>query len=213
MIKLKIEDKNLDEYIQNPKVRNYLNLSLTLGSLAIFLAFAIRPSLNTALRLRNEIRDHQAIDQQMSEKIVALSKARDIQTTMKHNIALLDISIPENSYEGNMLKNLNYVAIRDNVEMTKLDYEYETQEDRKVVKMKIAADSDYGNVIQFINSLNNLLRITTVDAVAFKLKDVDDQQILEVTLDSGIYYMNKDYNPNSTSNDNLNGNIDETEAK
>lgn len=86
--------KSVDSLVAKPKNRAYTTVVFSILAIALLAWYAIRPTINTILHLRREIRDKQVVNQQMEEKIVNLIQAQSTYRTIEPKLSLLDTALP-----------------------------------------------------------------------------------------------------------------------
>ena len=106
------------------EIKNYLQITIMIVLLSIFIGFAIRPSIKTALELRKRIQEYSEIDQKYDQKILALRKIRNTYSALSQEIKLLDKALPSNPEEGNLLKTLNFLSAKNGLMITRTSFTY-----------------------------------------------------------------------------------------
>ena len=87
--------KPLEPILQKPKNRVYTATVLSFLTVSLFVWYAIRPTVQTILSLRREIRDSTQVNEQMETKIAALVEAQASYQEIIPRLGLLKEAVPE----------------------------------------------------------------------------------------------------------------------
>jgi len=85
----------IEPILQKPKNRVYTATVLSFLTVSLFIWYAIRPTIQTILSLRREIRDSTAVNEQMEEKIGSLVEAQSTYQEIVPRLGLLREGVPE----------------------------------------------------------------------------------------------------------------------
>lgn len=85
----------LEPILQKPKNRVYTTTVLSFLTVSLFIWYAIRPTIQTILSLRREIRDSTAVNEQMETKIGALVEAQATYQQIVPRLGLIKEAVPE----------------------------------------------------------------------------------------------------------------------
>ncbi len=97
-------------FYQRPVAKVSLELFFSIGAVLFFAVFAIRPTLLTMSDLIKELEDKRNLDQQLSQKIAALSTAQASFLGAQNRLVVLDEAIPTSPQFIYSLKLLEKVA-------------------------------------------------------------------------------------------------------
>jgi hypothetical protein len=111
---------NLSHYRQRNDLRAYLELFLSLATIAIFSVFALRPTLITIAKLVNEIDVNQETIDTMNIKITNLKKAQSLYNQHKNNIDILNSSIPSDPQPDIFVRQVEGIADQAEVVTTSM---------------------------------------------------------------------------------------------
>lgn len=87
--------KPLEPMLKKPQNRVYTATVLSFLTVSLFIWYAIRPTIQTILSLRREIRDNIAVNEQMETKISALVEAQSVYQEIIPRLGLLKEAVPE----------------------------------------------------------------------------------------------------------------------
>lgn len=88
--------QSLEPLLLSPKKRQYTTVIFSFLAISLFGWYAIRPTIQTILYLRRELKDKTKVNQQMEEKISALIEAQAIYQTVETDLPLLTQALPNN---------------------------------------------------------------------------------------------------------------------
>lgn len=86
----------LGPMVKNPIFRAYFSIVLSIFTIAIFLAFAVRPTISTIVSLQKQISDKQDLNRRLDEKINALSKLQNDYQMVEKDLPVIFSVMPEN---------------------------------------------------------------------------------------------------------------------
>lgn len=138
MIGYKYYHRRIRPYFYAPQKKPYTFLGMTLLSLVIFGALAIRPSLATIFRLTQEVKEARAASGILEQKINDLSQAQINYQLFKKDLSLVDEALPAEADVPYLLEQLALVAGNHNILLRETKFE------------AVAEDAELGvNVLPF----------------------------------------------------------------
>lgn len=173
------------------EIKNYLQITIMIVLLSIFIGFAIRPSIKTALELRKRIQEYSGIEQKYDQKILDLRKIRNTYSALSQEIKLLDKALPSNPEEGNLLKTLNFLSAKNGLMITRTSFTYSnssTETNLGELEFTITLRGQYENLVSFISQLQSLLRVNTVESIEIRPESGANSRIL-VNIKGKAYYV------------------------
>jgi len=180
------------------KARVYTSIILSIFTTAFFGFFAIRPTLVTIGGLLKEIKDKREVVAQMDQKIDNLNKAQTNYTRIKNDLDLVEESLPLDPDLPILIKQLESLARLSSVtiesvrfEKTNLQGEIE-KEESQTAGFSLALLGSYENLKEFLNSLDTLRRVISVESFAFSSKMEDEIQVLTLTINADAHYLTRD---------------------
>jgi len=166
---------NIRQFYKGKKARVYTEIVLYFLTTAFFLFFAIRPTVLTISELIKKIKDQRLIAQKLEEKINALNLAQQELRAIQDNLYLVDQALPKDSQISILIKQIEFLGIRNNVVIEGVQYSSlplkdKIQEGKKEeVKFKTGVSGNYQDLKNFLFSLFNLRRIIIIDEFGFKV--------------------------------------------
>ena len=189
----------IEPFFKTPIVRTYTILILSLLAVSFFIVFAIRPTIKTIISLNRQITDGKKTDQQLQDKINALSIAQSEYNQVTNDIPLIFSSLPENSSISPFLKLFEDVASSSGVSINSfqimsvnlLDPTSIIQKgsNLKEVGFSTSVLGKYNNLLTFLELLRKIQRIVVIDNVVIGTNRSKDGTFpLQLTLNGKIYY-------------------------
>lgn len=180
------------------KTRVYTGIILSIFTVAFFGFFAIRPTLVTIGGLLKEIKDKREIVAEMDQKIDDLNQAQTNYNQIRDDLYLVEESLPLDPDLPILIKQLESLARLSSVviesvrfEKTNLQGEIEIEEGQ-AVGFSITVMGSYENLKEFLNSIDTLRRIISVESFGFTSKTEEETLILVLTFNGAANYLTKD---------------------
>jgi len=166
----KFYGRNIRPYLEEPDKKSRTILGMTLFSLVIFGAFAIRPSLATISRLRQEVKEARAAEEILNQKINNLSQAQVNYQLARGDLDLIDQALPPEPAVPAVLETLALAAGRNNVTLNKTDFVKIAAGDwAPTLTFTVAAAGAFPDARGFIHELENGVRQTDIHRVKMNL--------------------------------------------
>lgn len=179
------------------KDHDYLNITLSILTIAILGAFALRPTLVTALKMRKDINEYETLRNKMQKKLIKLGELEDLINNSQADLLILNELIPDYPNEEEILKTINNKALLNNVKVTDIDYTFDkTDANPKSLTVHISANSGYESIIKFIKEITTEPRIFEVTDIELTdtLDNKTNNHIIKMKLTGKAYYSLKDEN-------------------
>jgi Tfp pilus assembly protein PilO len=188
---------SINNLYQKKQTKVYTGIVLSLVTIAFFGFFAIRPTLITISGLVKEIKDKRMVADQMDQKIESLTQAQINYSQIKNDLDLVNQSLPLNPDLPILVKQLEALARLSSARIESLRFEKtnlqgEKAKEVQTVGFDLAVTGNYQNLKNFLNSLDNLRRITKIEGFAFKTSTGEENQVLVLTLTGHAYYLTRE---------------------
>ena len=168
MIGYRYYHRRIRPYLDVPERKQYTILGMTLFSLVVFGAFAIRPSLYTIFRLNQEVREGRRAQEKLEQKINDLSQAQINYQLVAKDLELIDHALPKEAAVPQILESLALAAGRNSVVLSRTEFE-EIEEDTalaaKVLPFTVEARGNFADIEKFIEELEDGIRQIDVGRV------------------------------------------------
>lgn len=195
----------------NRKVQTYTELGLSLLLLVVFLAFAIRPTLNTVLELNKKKNEAVEANQRLDEKIQSISLAQANLNEVKLKLGLVEAAVPQEKIVLDFLNQMQLLAGQYNLSLEDLDYsekseasqmQVATQQKDKTATISIqplafnlSGNGSYGDIKKFVDHLESLPRITQIKSLTLSRVESREEEAeeaqggLNFKIEGEIYYL------------------------
>jgi Tfp pilus assembly protein PilO len=170
--------------LQDEKVRSFTTIAFTLTASVIFGLFAINPTLTTITELSKQLDDNKFVENQLQTKIAALTSLQKQYNTLGSDLNYATTSIPTTATAPFFLGQLQAVGIDSNVTLTRVqafpfDINNVTTAPTKYMSFAFSVDGtgNQTNVNNYINNLDNLNRLVTIDSISISKASVTDNLV------------------------------------
>ena len=186
------------EFYQRPVAKVSLELFFSIITIIFFAFFAIRPTLLTMSNLVKEIDDKKILNQQLNQKIAALSTVQDSYNANQARFPVLDKAIPPTprfdeaiaiieraaSDRGLLISSIQAKEIPKEPTQD-VDFSQKTRLSKPIL---ITVTGDYPTIRQFIGDLGNLQRTFIVNSIVFNINQERTGQQLEASITVDVPY-------------------------
>lgn len=172
----------IGEIIEKPKHRIYTTTILSFLTVSLFAWYAIRPTLQTILSLRKEIKDNKQINEQMEIKITNLVEAQAIYQNLSPRIALLKEAIPSSPNIMPFVFELRTIANQHDIKIVSLNVEeirlgkdqikYRSEspssnkkqqfQEFEITPIFLTIEGTYENIKELIKNIYSMKRIASI---------------------------------------------------
>ncbi len=188
----------LVQFYSKPIAKVSLELFMSIGAVIFFAVFAIRPTLVTMSDLIKEIEDKRELNQQLSQKIAALSSAQSQYLQLQDRLYVLDQAIPLQPEIEQSLKIIEKIASEQqlvirSVTMKEIPEDHDPsipfgQLERISVPISISVQGDFMSIRTFIEEMKNNRRALIVESVTFNVDEERDKKELVATIITELQY-------------------------
>ncbi len=201
-------------YQKRQDVHLFVELLLSLSVIAIFGAFAIKPTLVTISDLNNQIAGKKETVAQLDAKIQALSEAQNVYQENLSAILLLNSSVPQNPEPEKFIRQVEGLAKRNSVLISSLDtsnlkltsHEILTEEVDQSPSAEGAAvdyfpaaaasfeletnfNGVYDQLIAFLREFENLRRPMYIDTITFRSSSEELSREIALSIMGRLSYL------------------------
>ena len=189
MIGYRFYGRNIRPYLADPQKKPYTILGMTLFSLIVFGAFAIRPSITTISRLSREVKRANEAKTILDQKINDLSQAQvNYQLALK-DLKLVEKALPKEPSVPSILETLALAAGRNNTTLNETKFEeVESNGFLKSLPFTVIITGNLEGVKNFITELENGFRQVDVGRVKIAQGGKDlGQLVAEIEFETHFY--------------------------
>lgn len=187
--------RDISRFYKIKKVRVYTNAVLTLGAIAFFLFFAIRPTVVTITALIKEIKEKKEVVAALEDKINALSLAQQNYQAVANDLYLIDQSLPLNPFLHELIRQIEILSVKDGVKIetfqfSSVEIKKEKPKGEKEIEFNLVVSGEYLNIKNFLTDLNNLRRLISFDNFSLK-QGKKETSMLVLSLRGKAFFMEK----------------------
>jgi Tfp pilus assembly protein PilO len=196
-------------YRRRPDLKAYLELLLSLATIAVLGLFAIRPTALTITQLLTDISNKRETARQMTKKIEDLNTAQNLMLNQKANIALLQKAIPTGAAPEDYERQIEGIATKNGVTLTTTSIDptlikgegdvagtkasnnsaittIPLPAEAKGMKLSFIITGSYQQVSSFLKDIENERRPIVLDDVS--LSSANGEQSLTLTVTGRVTY-------------------------
>ncbi len=189
VIGYKFYGRNIRPYLEDSRKKSHTILGMTLFSLVVFGAFAIRPSLFTISRPNREVKKAREAKTFLDQKINDLSQAQvNYQLALK-DLELVGKALPKEPSVPAILETLALAAGRNNITLNETEFgEIESSNLLKNLPFTVTVTGSLTGIKKFITELENGTRQMNVERVKMVLGGKDLKQLVaEIEFETYFY--------------------------
>ncbi len=199
----------LGQYKAKPNFRKYLELILSMVTIALFAVFAIRPTILTIIDLNKEIKEKQETVFKLVQKIKDLQTGNNTLQTESERLRIIDESVPDSASPEIFVKQIESIANSNQLKIMSLaitnavligneDIQNKSDEGKKLpdnalqVPFTISLTGSYENLFAFTNNLQDLRRPVQIDSFAINSNFVENEKVLVLIVTGRIPFYIQD---------------------
>ena len=193
--------RELQQFYQKPIAKVSVELLATLIVVIVLAFFAIRPTLLTMSQLLKDIDDRKKTGDSLSKKIATLSTLSAEYPTMRREVSLLDVAIPNTPNFDGFMRRLEKIAANNNliiesIQATQLPKETATNTGANTAfqitsfSISINFKGEYAKVRNTLNDLMTMDRYATLNSLTFNAKrdELEKTNVLRTTANLRVVY-------------------------
>ena len=185
--------RRLRKIYQQPSLRDFTFLIISLFTVAFFSFFAIKPSLKTIGGLIKETKDKRMASKQLEQKINSLSLAQKESLRAQPNLPYIYAALPKSNEFSKLIKQIEYLAGKNNISLISLQLEEVDlldSESSSPLQLSFEAKGEYSGLKKFLNDLENLERLVVFETFSFSQdKSGLEGPPLVLTMKINSYYL------------------------
>ncbi len=168
--------------MDKPQTKAYTFLALSFLTVAFFIFFAIRPTINTIVGLRKQIEDNQMVEKKLQDKINALSQLQAEYEVIQKDLPYLNSALPTTVNVVDLVKNFERLVSENNASLSAMQIAEAplsdglidiTNNSKSINKNQavplgviFSIEGDYMSVANLIEAINSLPRIISVQSLS-----------------------------------------------
>ncbi len=175
----------LEKQRQNEKTVKTFEIAATFGAIIFFAIFAIKPAVVTIIGLVGEIDAKKTVIAKLSNKINNIVQAQDIFSQVQERYQIIDDALPSRPRYGQAATQYQMIGQNSGIDSSKLEFGIAngtpltpTSSDAPIsVSVPIQDQTDFANVINFINQINQNRRLIQINSISMGTKDLSSQPL------------------------------------
>lgn len=195
----------LEPILEKPRTRIYTATVLSFLTVSLFAWYAIRPTIQTIISLRREIKDSTAVDEKMETKINALVEAQANYQAVSSRLEFLNEAIPETPEMIPLVKQIQNLANSVQATVSATEVSSIPLEPTPKVKaptakqniitspLSMTIEGTYDSMKQFIEGLYTMRRLVTISEISILPQNtgVEQNPSLIMTIKMNTYSLNQ----------------------
>lgn len=192
-------------YKQRADLRAFLEIMLSIGTVIIFLVFALKPTALTIISLYNEIQEKKSTIAVLDTKINNLQTASGLLSENQNLIPDVDNSVSNAPQPDLISGQLQALATKDSVTILGVSIGQVTLVGNVEVRatgstdtlpnganpmlLSVSARGDYANLVAFLKDIENLRLVTKIDGVGINSSTSDNQSVIVTVVTGRVPYI------------------------
>lgn len=188
--------KNILKQLKSKKVKDYTFISLFFLIFSIFIVFAIRPSLITAIALRQQREDLQKLDAQYESVVSNIVANQSTLENIRDGLYLINDALPTGALINKLISDIENEGRTDEinfirVEVGEVNLVQKTKDKPQSAVINIEATCSFENLLKFVQGLSNQRRLKLIKQLSIS-KDIEqssESAQLKVLMQIEGYYL------------------------
>lgn len=197
--------QKLEEFTQQPNNRMYTTTIFSFLAISLFAWYAIRPTVQTILFLRREIKDNQEVAKKMEEKISALVVAQSAYQQVASQVPLVSGALPKSPDVVSLVSQLRNLAAATNASLSAVQIptvpllgqdasqSATPQKGTGDFSLTVTAAGPYTALQDFLKGIISMRRITSIELMSLVPsrdgKSSPGASAIQLTLKLKTYYL------------------------
>jgi len=182
---------------ENQKFLKYLEVGGTFTLIAIFLFFAIMPTMTTIFSLLGEIKSKESYLQKVNAKINNIIKAQDIYAQVQEKYSLIEESFPSQPQYYSSASNLATMFRDSSLDISQVNFILDNDTDKDTnfgsYQVNISGEGQYSNVLNIIKNMISNRRLINTSSIQINQIEADKTETvsskIKVNISNDLYYL------------------------
>ncbi len=181
---------------ENKKAMKYLEIGGTFTLIAIFLFFAIMPTMTTIFSLLGEIKSKQTFIKKVDAKIVNILKAQEVFAKIQESYLIIEESFPSQPQYYNSASNLATIFRDSALDISQINFGLGQEDNKdqffKTYQVNINGQGQYSDIINMLNKMLNNRRLVNTSSIQISQIDNDnksDPNKIKINLSNDLYFL------------------------
>lgn len=186
---------------ENQKFLKYLEVGGTFALIAIFLFFAIMPTMTTIFSLLGEIKSKEIYIQKVNTKINNIIKAQDIYAQVQEKYSLIEDSFPSQPQYYNGASNLATIFRDSSLDISQVNFSLNDDSNKDTNKdtnfgsyqVNISGEGQYSDILNTIKNMLNNRRLINTSSIQINQIETDKNETgsskIKINISNDLYYL------------------------
>lgn len=183
---------------EKEKFIKYIEIGATFTLIAIFLFFAIMPTMTTISSLIGEIKSKEAFIKKVDLKINNILKAQESYSQVQEKYSLIEESFPSLANYYNGATNLATVFKESSLDINQISLNLSEDKDKKTqffksYQISISGEGQYSSVLEMVKKMLSNRRLINTSSIRLDQLDSDNgsniSKNIKVNLLSDLYFL------------------------
>lgn len=196
----------LNQYKAKPNFKKYLELILSMATIALFAIFAIKPTILTVIDLNKEIKEKEATVVKLKQKIKDLQLGNNILQKESSRLPTILQAIPTKATPEVLVKQIESLVTNNSLSIVSfsasdavlIGNDEKINKSQETIKLPnnasqlpftITVTGNYQNLFAFIKDVQNLRRPVQIDSFAINSNFVEEKKTLVLMLSGRVPFL------------------------
>lgn len=184
---------------ENEKLLKYLEIGGTFTLIAIFLFFAIMPTMTTIFSLMGDIKSKETFIKKVDSKIANVIKAQESYAQVQEKYSLIEDSFPTLSQYYKGTSNLATIFKESSLDINQISLNLGKEEDKnnqffKSYQISMNGEGQYSSVLEMVKKIFDNRRLANTTNIRINQMDSDsinqtNSKNIKISLSSDLYFL------------------------
>jgi len=182
---------------ENQKFLKYLEVGSTFSLIAIFLFFAIMPTMTTIFSLLGEIKSKEAYIKKVNTKISNIIKAQDLYAQVQEKYSLVEDSFPSQPRYYSGAANLATLFRDSSLDISQINLNLSNDSTKDIsfnsYQVNISGEGQYSDILNIVKNMLNNRRLVNTSSIQINQLETDKIQTetskIKVNISNDLYYL------------------------
>lgn len=199
----------LSQYKAKPNMKKYLELILSMATIALFAVFAIRPTLLTIIELQKEIREKEETVIKLETKIRNLQTGSNNLQIESARLPIILDAVPSSAKPESLVKQIESLTTKNSLtimsfsasdailvgstksnEITDKSSEVQKLPDgASELAFTLSVRGNYESLFSFVTDLQNMRRPVQIDSFAINSNTIENEKVLILIISGRVPFL------------------------
>lgn len=182
---------------ENQKFLKYLEIGGTFTVIAIFLFFAIMPTMTTIFSLTGEIKSKETYIKKVNAKISNIIKAQSTYAQVQENFSLIEDSFPSQPQYYNGASNLATLFRDSFLDINQINFNLDDKSTKDnsfgSYQVNISGEGQYSDILNITKNMLNNRRLINTSNIQINQLETDKNETgsnkIKINISNDLYYL------------------------